>query len=573
MGLRYYQEDAVRAVYDHLRRKKTNPCVEMPVGSGKSWVLGQIASDTVKTWGGRALVVAGAKELLEQNAEKISLVAPDLDVGVCSAGLDRWEAERDVVVGGVQSIFRRADEIGKRDVCIIDECHLIPPDGEGMYRSLIAGLLSINPKMRIVGCTATPYRLKGGMICKPENILNEICYSIGLKELIDKGFLSKLAAKSGKTLAKFDSLHIRAGEFVAEEVEKAMGEDAIVSSACHEIVDLTRERKSVIVFCSSVAHCHAVAEKISRYSGQECAVVTGDTPSLERAEILARFKGAEIETDLFGGKKPPLKFVANVECLTTGFDAPNIDCVALLRPTMSPGLLMQMCGRGTRLSPDTGKKDCMILDFGGNIARHGCLDQLRPPGERTGERQGPLAKSCPECQTMMPLPLMTCPECGHEFERKEREVRIDATASTLGVLSGETTVETLEVTHTDYEVWEKRGAPPGYPKTVRVTYWCGINDRYCEWVCPEHSGYARRKFIEWFKARRVADDVFIPENADEFLEAVFSGMVKDTKSVTIRRTAGERWPKVVSSVPGDPPENSPFADGAGEPEDYDDLPF
>ena len=129
------------------------------------------------------------------------------------------------------------------------------------------------------------------------------------------------------------------------------------------------------------------------------------------------------------------------------------------------------------------------------------------------------------------------------------------------------------MTHTEYEAWAKRGAPPDYPKTVRVTYWCGLNERYCEWVCPGHSGYARRKFIEWFKARRVADDVFIPENADEFLEAVFSGMVKDTKSITIRRTAGERWPKVVSSVPGDPPENSPFADGAGEPEDYDDLPF
>lgn len=84
MALRYYQEDAVRAVYDHLRRKQTNPCVEMPVGSGKSWVLGQIASDTVKEWNGRALVVAGAKELLQQNAEKISLVAPDVKVGIYS---------------------------------------------------------------------------------------------------------------------------------------------------------------------------------------------------------------------------------------------------------------------------------------------------------------------------------------------------------------------------------------------------------------------------------------------------------------------------------------------------------
>jgi len=232
-----------------------------------------------------------------------------------------------------------------------------------------------------------------------------------------------------------------------------------------------------------------------------------------------------------------LKFVCNVECLTTGFDAPNIDCVALLRPTMSPGLLMQMCGRGTRLSPDTGKTDCLILDFGGNIERHGCLDCLRPPGERSGERQGPLAKSCPQCRTMMPLPLMTCPECGYEYPRKEREVRIDATASTLGVLSGETTVE-----------------------------------RHCEWVCPEHTGYARRKFVEWFKARRVADDVFIPASVDEFLEAVFAGMVKDTKSITVRRTTGRRYAEVIASVPGEPPENSPFNRDYSE-EDFEDIPF
>jgi DNA repair protein RadD len=572
MGLRYYQEDAVRAVYEHLRHKDTNPCVEMPVGSGKSWVLGQIASDTVKAWNGRALVVAGAKELLQQNAEKIRLVAPDIGVGICSAGLDRWEANRPVVVGGVQSIFRRVKEIGHRDVCIIDECHLIPPDGEGMYRTLLAGLKEINPKMRIVGCTATPYRLKGGMICRPENILNEICYRIDLKELIEKGFLSKLTAKSGRNIAKFDALHVRAGEFVAEEVERAMTEDAIVSSACREIVELTKDRKSVIVFCSSVAHCQKVAERISILAGTECAIVTGETPSFERAEILERFKGKSVQADLFGNEKPPLKFVCNVECLTTGFDAPNIDCVALLRPTMSPGLLMQMCGRGTRLSPETGKTDCLILDFGGNIERHGCLDCLRPPGEKTGEKRGPLAKACPKCQTMMPLPLMVCPECGFEFERKEKEVKIEATASTLGVISGETTFETLEVTHVDYDEWAKRGAPPDYPKTIRVTYWCGMNERHCEWVCPEHSGYARRKFVEWFKARRIAEDVFIPATAAEFLEAVFGGMVKTTKSITIRKTEGKRYADIVSSVVGDTPEGGPndmnFEDG-----DLDDLPF
>ena len=107
---------------------------------------------------------------------------------------------------------------------------------------------------------------------------------------------------------------------------------------------------------------------------------------------------------------------------------------------------------------------------------------------------------------------------------------------------------------------------------MRVTYWCGLNERHCEWVCPEHTGYARRKFVEWFKARRVAEDVFIPASVDEFLEAVFAGMVKDTKSITVRRTTGRRYAEVIASVPGEPPENSPFNRDYSE-EDFEDIPF
>ena len=112
-------------------------------------------------------------------------------------------------------------------------------------------------------------------------------------------------------------------------------------------------------------------------SGMECAVVTGDTPSDERAEIISRFKG-EVVRDMFGEvTKPALKYLCNVNVLTTGFDAPNVDCVVLLRPTNSAGLLVQMVGRGFRLSPETGKKNCLVLDYGDNILRHGPGPVLR----------------------------------------------------------------------------------------------------------------------------------------------------------------------------------------------------
>ena len=572
--LRYYQSDAVQATYQHLREKKTNPCIEVSVGGGKSWIAAQIMSDVVSRWGGRVILLCHVKELLEQDLEKLNILDPSVKTGLYSAGFNRYDTDQPAIVAGIQSVYNKAKMFGHRDICIVDEAHMIQPNDEGMYGRFVDGLRAINPKIRFIGLTATPYRLKGGLICKPENLFQEICYSIGLKELIDKGFLSKLVTKSGRSLANLDHLHIRAGEFVAEEVEAAMMEERIVMSACREIVELTRERKSVIIFCSSVAHCQMVAKLIERYSGEECAIVTGDTPPQARADILHRFKGGLIPTDLFGATKGPLKFVANVECLTTGFDAPNIDCVALLRPTMSPGLLLQMCGRGTRLSTETGKSDCLILDFANNIERHGCLDQLRPPGEHTGERQGPLAKNCPKCMTMMPLQIMKCPSCGYEYPAPEKHISIEAQASTLGVLSGEIVTETLDVTETQYEPWTKRGAPHGAPRTIRVTYWCGLNERYSEWLCPEHTGYARKKFEKWFLARRADEGVFVPATVEEFMEHAFAGLIRNTSSITVQRIAGEKYPNITKTEVGSLPERKQGPEYETiDAQDYDDLPF
>ena len=572
--LRYYQSDAVNATYDFLRKKKTNPCIEVSVGGGKSWIAAKIMSDVVSRWGGRVILLCHVKELLEQDLEKLNILDPSVKTGLYSSGFGRYDTAAPAIVAGIQSVYGKAKLFGHRDICLIDEAHMIQPNDEGMYGRFVDGLREINPKIRFIGLTATPYRLKGGPICKPENLFQEISYSIGLKELIDKGFLSKLVTKSGRKLADLDHLHVRMGEFVAEEAEAAMMDEDVVSGACREIVELTRERKSVIVFCTSVAHCKTVASWIERYSGQECAVVTGDTPSQQRADILTRFKGGTVQTDLFGTPAGPLKFVANVECLTTGFDAPNIDCVALMRPTMSPGLLLQMCGRGTRLSPETGKKDCLILDFANNIQRHGCLDQLRPPGEHAGTGSGALAKTCPKCQTMMPIQLMTCPDCGYVYPEKEKKSRIEAEASTLSVLSGEVTEEEVSVDETQYQPWTKKGAPKDAPRTVRVTYFCGFYQTYSEWLCPEHVGFARRRFEEWWRKFRVSEDVPYPATVDEFLEHDFAGMIRKTKSIKVRRVAGERYPQIVGSEPGDAPEHCPIAPGYETLRDCgEDLPF
>ena len=340
--LRPYQKESVEAVYEHLRTRDDNPCIVLPTGTGKSIVLAKIATDSVCQWRGRVLLLAHVKELLEQNADKIRKIAPQLRVGVYSAGLKRRDTDEQVIVAGIQSVYNKACDLGAFDIIIVDEAHLIAPSGDGMYRTFLNEMKVINPNVRVIGLTATPFRLKGGLICQEDNFLNHICYEAGIKEMIANGYISPLISKAGRTEAKLDELHIRGGEFIADEISSAMDKEEITNAACREIINKTRDRKAVLIFTTSVEHCTHVAEKIAELSGQECAMVTGSTPDGERAEILARIRGEKVKDDFFS-YKPPLKFLANVNVLTTGFDAPNIDCIVLLRPTASPGLLIQMC--------------------------------------------------------------------------------------------------------------------------------------------------------------------------------------------------------------------------------------
>ena len=514
MELRPYQAEAVEAVYNHLRTKDNNPCIVLPTGTGKSVVIAKIVSDAVSQWSGRALILAHVKELLEQNAGKVKALCPEIPIGIFSAGLKSRDTDEPVIVAGIQSVYEKACDLGAFDLIIVDEAHLIAPDGDGMYRTFLKDMKVINPKVRVIGLTATPFRLKGGLICQPENILNEVCYEAGLKEMIAQGYLSPLISRSGRSEAKLDDLHIRGGEFINAEVEAAMDKDDLVTSACREIVELTRDRKSVLIFCTSVDHCQHVAEKITAFSGKECAIVTGDTSPGERAEILSRFKGEFVPADLFGTPKPQLKFLSNVNVLTTGFDAPNTDCVVLLRPTNSAGLLIQMIGRGTRLSPQTGKTDCLVLDYGGNILRHGPVDMIKVKEPGAGKGGEAPAKKCPQCLALIHAGYAACPECNYVFPVNENNDKMTHTASNAGIISGQVTRTDYDVQGVYYCTHEKRYAEPGTPRTMRIDYCVGFNDYKSEWVCPEHTGYARNKFEKWW-SERAAFGTPVPSTAKE----------------------------------------------------------
>jgi DNA repair protein RadD len=299
-----------------------------------------------------------------------------------------------------------------------------------------------------------------------------------------------------------------------------------------------------------VKHGEHIVSVLKAKHDVECGFVTGDTPTNERDAILASFKAGD------------LKFLCNVNVLTTGFDAPHIDCVALVRPTLSPGLYYQMVGRGFRLHPS--KTNCVVLDFGGNVLRHGPVDQIRVKERDAGNGQAP-AKECPECHAVIAAGYAVCPECGYEFPPPERS-KHDAKASEAGILSGHVTVETFAVHDVVYSVHTKRGAGDDAPKSLRVDYKVGWHRWKSEWVCLEHTGYARGKAVAWWKKR---SRLPVPTTAVEAVEIAKAGGLADTKSITVRSVTGEEHDRITDHQFGPIPE----AIERPEPEEEELFPF
>jgi superfamily II DNA or RNA helicase len=357
MQPRWYQTESVDSCFSYLRNESTGgPVIVLPTGAGKSLVLAMISKRVVEQYSRRVLIVAHRSELLTQNAEKVRALLPGKDIGIYSAGLNKRDTNHDIVCCGIQSVHKRAHEFGERHLVLIDEVHLVPSDGEGMYRTFLGDLKAINPDIRFVGLTATPFRTGEGRLTGKDKLFQKIVYSAPLTRLIDEGFLSQVTNQPATATVDTSKLHIRAGEFIASEVESLFNSNAHVEAACQELVALSADRKSILVFCSGVNHAEHVKKIIEELTGDEVGIVTGQSGALERAATLRRFK----ERDL--------RWCVNVDVLTTGFDAPNIDCVAVLRATLSPGLFAQMVGRGLRKSPD--KTNCIaegqrvLTDYG-----------------------------------------------------------------------------------------------------------------------------------------------------------------------------------------------------------------
>ena len=236
----------------------------------------------------------------------------------------------------IQSVFRSPERLGRRHLVLIDECHLVPHDGDGMYRTTLDALREVHPSISVCGFSATPFRLDSGHLTEGDDkIFDEVVFDYGIGRGIADGWLSPLSSKATRTTIDVRDVGRRGGEFIAGELEARGRQRDKIAAACDEIVTLGTERKCWLVFCCGIDHAVHVRDAL-RERGVSCEAVFGETPQDEREQIIADFRAGNI------------RCLVNVMVLTTGFDVPQIDLLAMLRPTLSTGLYVQMVGRGTR---------------------------------------------------------------------------------------------------------------------------------------------------------------------------------------------------------------------------------
>jgi DNA repair protein RadD len=530
---RWYQSQANEAVWKYLNEKSGNCVAVLPTGAGKSLLIALLIQQALE-FGGRVVVLAHRKELLQQNADEIRGLIPGVDVGIYSAGLKSREINNAVVVAGIQSVFRKAEDLGRRHLVIVDEAHLISDLEESMYGQFLSAMKA-NEGLRIVGLTATPFRTGAGPICGPERIFQRVVFEAKTAQLIAEGFLCPITNKVADAEVNTDKVSLRGGEFVESEMQAAFDVDEKVWAACKEILEKTQGRHSVLIFASGVHHAEQIADFLNG-EGEHAAVVTGETLDIERSAILQRFKSQE------------LRFLVNVDVLTTGFNARCVDAIAILRATMSPGLFCQMVGRGLRLHES--KTNCLLLDFGGNIARHGSIDDEnfgRSEGKgRAGvAAQNGRGKKCPSCELDVASASTVCPECNFLFPR-ERELKHDTTADESSQLTGAMPPEEWDVKDVIVKVHTKKDDEAA-PQTVRVDYVVSKTGEVGnlaqhvipEWVCPGHTGFARSKFLAWWDARSICDP---PDNAPDAVALINMGVCRRPVRITTKKDG--RWHRI-----------------------------
>lgn len=472
--LRDYQSRTIDQLYQWFNaNSKGNPCLVLPTGAGKSHIIAALCKDALSNYPDtRILMLTHQKELIEQNAEKMLLHWPDAPLGIYSASIGTKNLNQ-ITFAGIQSVRNLSTKIGHIDLIIIDEAHLVSHKAEGGYRKLIEQLIAINLSLRVVGLTASPFRLGHGLITDKPAIFDALIEPTSIEELITKGYLATLQSKLTKAQLEVDGVHKRGGEFIDSELQAKVNTKDKNESIVREVISLAGERKSWIFFCAGVKHAHDIAQTLITH-GVNAHAITGETPKAEREQLLADFKAGKIRA------------LTNANVLTTGFDAPNIDLIAMLRPTMSAGLYVQMAGRGLRVKDHTDH--CLVLDFAGVVKTHGPITNIQPQSkEIKGNGEAPV-KVCDNCFELCHVSAKVCPACGTPFpEPKPQKLKLH-NDDIMGLAGTE-----MEITSWQ---WKEHISRASGKRMLRIDYYGALSDPpITEYLTVTHEGWAGAKAV------------------------------------------------------------------------------
>ena len=556
MKLRPYQQDAIDATIAFLNSDRGNPIIALPTGTGKSVVIGGLLK---RLHGGararskrfRSVMLTHSRHLIEQNARKYTQIFPNADLGIHCAGLHMRDWRNETIFASVQSIAKHPEVLGDRQLGLIDECHLVNARGEStMYMKAINATQKICPWIKWVGLSATPWRCDNGPLVG-DGVFDD--YSIDLTKLEDfnallkAGYMKPVVPK--RTATTIDTSNVRThgarGDFVESELAKVFDVDDVNTAIVREIVAEGAMRKHWMVFAINIAHANHLRDLLA-LAGIDTGIVHSKLESDENDRVIADFKASR------------LRALVNIGCLTTGFDFAPIDLIAVVRPTRSVVLWVQMLGRGTR--PEG--INCKVLDFGGCALALGPINDPKIP-RRKGESDaggGAPCKCCPECDTFIAAGFKACPECGYEFPEPEIKIRQGASEQAL-IVSSDPVVEIFDVQHVTYHVHISRRSGLSM---MRADYHVGQFDVYSEYVCieHEHGSFAYRKACEWFAQRLRSSVEFGGMTFREIAQWIESNWaINATKAVEeatklpfpakIRvhlNPIGDRYPKILDTI-------------------------
>ena len=525
MQFRYYQREAIDALWAYFRERFGNPLVLLPTATGKSVVIGGFVTEACYYFPRtRIVMLTHVKELIQQNHDKLHLLWPRAPSGIYSAGLRRRDKAAQILYAGVQSIANVAEEIGWVDIVVIDECHLVSPEDETRYMQVIDTWRKMNPKLKIVGFTATGWRRKHGMLTNEGGIFTDIAYDrtkpSDFQRFIEEGFLAPVVARATKTQLDLSDVGIQNGEYNATQLEAAVDKPTVTQDALREVLANGDGRRAWLLFCTGITHAEHVATMLNGW-GIRTGVVHSKMGARERDAVL---------NDWYAGR---LRAVTNNNVLTTGIDYPAIDLIAMLRPTLSSSLWVQMLGRGMRVAP--GKTNCLVLDFAANTEKNGPVDDPNIPGKpRPGPPGDAPVKICEACGTYNYASARFCTFCGAEFPTHEK---LNRNSSDVPLMTAALPmIETFKVSSVLYHDYVSKANN----RYLRVTYHCGMR-AFHEPVMLETAGLPGHNARTWWMKRHHSDP---PRTIDEALQ--LTGQLR--VPYAIRVYLNGKFPEVVEHI-------------------------